>query len=39
MRLALQEMSKKSIDELSKDNLVSINKSISEYTWINYILR
>ncbi|NLL45134.1 MAG: FMN-binding glutamate synthase family protein [Mollicutes bacterium] len=39
MKLALQAMSKKNIEELSKEDLVSLDKEISDYFEINYVFR
>lgn len=39
MKLVLQAMSKNKIEELSKEDLVSLDKEISEYFDINYVLR
>ena len=39
MKLALQAMSKKNIEELSKEDLVSLYKEISDYFEINYVFR
>ncbi len=38
MKLALQAMSKTDINQLSKKDLVSLDKEISEYANINYVL-
>ncbi|MFA5602280.1 MAG: FMN-binding glutamate synthase family protein [Bacilli bacterium] len=39
MKLALQAMNKKDIKELSREDLVSIDKNISNHTDIKYVLR
>ena len=39
MKLALQAMSKKNIEELSKEDLVPLDKEISDYFEINYVLK
>ena len=39
MKLALQAMSKTHINQLSKEDLVSLDKNISTYAKINYVLR
>ncbi len=39
MKLALQSMGKKSFAELSKSDIVSLEKNISDYTGIAYVLK
>ena len=39
MKLALQATGKKKYSELSKSDVVSLDKEISDYTGINYVLR
>lgn len=39
MKMALQTMGKETFSELSIDDLVSLDKEISEYTKIDYVLR